>query len=305
MLQVERGTMDRMVAQLVDIGSLRKAAEVARAASAQPDLVAETAALVSEGDALFAGQDYARAREKYLSALARIPAVQSGYTRLSEIDRVNGESVARAVGSALAAGDEAYAAGDFDAAVERYGTAFQMLQVDPGAAGGLVDRLIDIGSQRRASAMAAAAQATPAGVPPAPDPQAEARARSSAWLEALRARLATAGASPAQVSTTGDTLVALLETKLLVQKTLLSPEVATRHPDLYDRLERYLQALADEARADAQLAILRDLDSLLAQAEVAEPEAAAQPDALAGRYPAAEQRSILERILERLQALLR
>ncbi len=162
-------------------------------------------------------------------------------------------------------------------------------------------QLVDIGSQR-AARLAAAVEAPPAVA----DPDAEARARSAAWLQALRARLDTPGASPEQVAVAGGTLVALLETKLLVQKTLLSPDVAALHPDLYNRLEQYLEALADESRADAQLAILADLDRLLAEAAAAaDAVAAAPPDALASRYPAAEQRGLLVRILDRLQALLR
>ena len=43
------------------------------------NLIAAAASMVEEGDALFAGKDYAGARELYLSALARIPATQAGY----------------------------------------------------------------------------------------------------------------------------------------------------------------------------------------------------------------------------------
>ena len=139
-----------------------------------------------------------------------------------------------------------------------------------------------------------------------PDPSAEARARSAAWLEALRARLdSPVAASPPQVTDTGSTLVALLETKLLVQKTLLSPEVVARHPDLYDRLQEYLEALAEESRADARLEILRDLDSLLVEAAAGEDSSTGRAEALPDRYPAAEQRGLLVRILDRMREMLR
>ena len=323
MLQLERGAVDALVAQLVDIGSLRKAAAIA--AAAPPDVVSEAQSLVRQGDALLAQQDYEKARELYLSALARIPASLAGHERLTEIEAAFAARATQAVASVIAAGNDAYRAGDFDAAVERYGSALQMMQVERGAADSFVAQLVDIGSKRAVSEMAAVAASEPpeqvpvdtpvdaladAPVDPPvaadPDPSAEARARSAAWLEALRARLdSPVAASPPQVTGAGSALVALLETKLLVQKTLLSPEVVARHPDLYDRLQEYLEALAEESRADARLEILRDLDSLLVEAAAGEGSPSGRAEALPDRYPAAEQRGLLVRILDRLREMLR
>jgi tetratricopeptide (TPR) repeat protein len=317
MLQVERGVVDATVSHLIDIGSLRKASELAAAEAGRPDPAAEAAALVREGDGLAAGEEYGKARELYLAAIARIPATEAAREGLAGIEAMMQERASRAVSAALAGGNAAYAAGDFDAAVERYGLVLQLLQLERGAADGVVAQLVDIGTRREASRAAAAPPAPapdpdPVAAAPVVDPGAEARARSAAWLEALRARLETPGASPSQVAETGDALVALLETKLLVQKTLLSPQVASQHPDLYDRLEQYLEALAEESRSDAQLAILRDIDGLLAEAGSAGTAAGSagadtesRSAALAGSYPAAEQRGLLAGILERLQGLLR
>ena len=124
---------------------------------ASANLIAAAASMVEEGDALFAGKDYAGARELYLSALARIPASQAGYERLTEIEGISAEHTRKAVASALSAGNAAYRAGDHDAAVQRYGAALQMLQLERGAVDALVAQLVDIGSLRKAAEIAAAA----------------------------------------------------------------------------------------------------------------------------------------------------
>jgi hypothetical protein len=270
---------------------------------ASANLVTAVASLVQEGDALFQEQSYAKAREAYLSALARIPAVQAGHDRLAEIDAIASGREKSAVTSSLAAGSAAYRAGDYDQAVERYGAALRMMQLERGSVDSLVSQLMDIGSLRRAAELTEAAASARPPAPALPDPSAEARTRSAAWLAALRAGLTSDRAASEQVTAAGTTLVALLETKLLVQQVLLSPEVSAKHPDLFDRLERYLQALAEESRGDARLEILRDLDEMLRLAAAGGEQGRA--DAVGARYPETEQRGLFLRILDRLQGLLK
>jgi len=158
----------------------------------------------------------------------------------------------------------------------------------------LISQLTDIGALRKA------AQAAAKG----PDADAAARAQNAAMLAGLRARLIAAGAAAGKPTTNErDTLVALLETKLLMQKTLLSADVVKQYPDLYDRLNKYLDALAAESRADARLETLRDMDTLLgAVAAKTGPGAA---DTLLQRYSAADPRKVLLSILDKLQGLLK
>ena len=88
-----------------------------------------------------------------------------------------------------------------------------------------------------------------------------------------------------------------------MQKTLLSPEVVKQYPDLYDRLNKYLDALAAESRADARLETLRDMDTLLATVGGKAIPGAADP--LLQRYASADPRGLLLSILDRLQALVK
>ena len=214
-------------------------------------LITSVAGLVQQGDALYNDQGYTRARELYLSALARIPAVQAGYEKLGAIEKIFTDRQKKDIAGQLAAANAAYRAGDYPAAVDRYGKALQSLQADGDTANQVVTQLVEIGALRQAAADAARMKGL--------EGAAAARTRTLSAMAAMRAKLETARDG-------GDargTLAALLETKLLVQQTLLRPEVARDHPDLYDRMNRYLDALAAESRADERLQTLRDLDGLL------------------------------------------
>jgi len=262
---------------------------------ASANLISAVSALVQQGDALFQVQGYDKARELYLSALSQIPATQAGYTKLGEIEKIFASQKKKDVAALMAAGNASYRTGNYDGAVESYGKALEMLQGERGTVDTLISQLTDIGALRKASQ--AAAQK-------GPDADTAARAQNAAMLAGLRARLIAAGAATGQPTTNErDTLVALLETKLLMQKTLLSPDVVKQYPDLYDRLNKYLDALAAESRADARLETLRDMDTLLGA--VAARTGPAAVDSLLRRYSAADPRGILLSILDKLEALVK
>ncbi len=269
--------------------------EDTRALVASASLIAAVAALVQQGDALYDDQAYVKARELYLSALARIPAVKTGYEKLGEIEKIYSDRQKKEVAGLLAAANAAYRAGDYTAASERYGRALEALQGDREAANLLVSQLTEIGALRQASEDAARMKAL--------EGDAAARARSQAAVEAMRARLESSRTAAGQGGEARNALVALLETKLLVQQTLLRPDVAREHPDLYDKLNRYLEALAAESRADARLETLRDLDALLVSAGA--NGAPADAPFLALRYPSTDEQGMLISILSRLRALLK
>jgi hypothetical protein len=280
------------------------AAQSIQSLAASAGLIASVAALVQQGDALFEERGYTQARELYLSALARIPAVQSGYERLGEIEKTFTDQKKKDIAALMAAGNVSYRAGDFDAAVQRYGRALEALQGERTGVDTLVAQLIDIGAQRSAAEAArAGAPAVPVAAAPAPpDAAAQQRARSAAVLADMRARLAAGGAASGQAEDARTTLVALLAAKLLVQNILLSPEVAKKYPDLYDQMNRYLDALAAESRADARRETLADMDALLGA--VMGSSGGPAPEGALARSAAPDQQGLVLSILDKLKALL-
>jgi hypothetical protein len=364
-----------LIGSLEEIARARTTAAAVDSAATQSlvasaSLVAAVAGLVQEGDAAFADKDYVRAREVYLSALAKIPAVQAGTDRLADIENIYAEQDRRVMNILFAEGNAAYLAGDPVRAVDRYRRGLELLAADRGIADTLVTQLTQIGAIRERAAAAAAA---PARAEDGRDAAADEAARAgllaelsaaTAGIERLRAeakaaaaardtalverdaavaernaavaariaavserdqavfRLATeqdrrarslaglaafrtrAAAAPAAVETgTRGSLVSLVETKVLVQKVLLSDAVLAEYPGLADRLDRYLEALVAESRGDGALDTLRDLDGMLAGL-AAGKGAEAAGDGLLARRAANGQQELLLGILDKLKKLL-
>jgi hypothetical protein len=126
------------------------------------------------------------------------------------------------------------------------------------------------------------------------------RTSSLADLAAFRERAARATA--AADAGRRESVLSLVQTKVLVQKVLLSDAVLAEYPDLADRLDRYLEALVTESRDDAQLETLRDLDGVLAG--LAAGEGAVVPDEVVARRTTGGQQDLLLGILDKLRTLL-
>ena len=200
----------------------------------------------------------------------------------------------------MPAGNAAYRAGDFATAVDRYGKALESLQGDPAAASQLVAQLAQIGAQRQAADDAARIRLL--------EGDAATRARGLSALDSLQAQLAASRTAASEGEDARAALVALLETKLLVQQILLKPDVARDHPDVYDRMNKYFDALAVESRAEARLATLRDIDALLANMGGGAPAPAALSSlapALAPRFTSPDEQDVLLSVISRLRALLK
>ena len=277
------------------------AADNLSALTASAGLVAAVAATVQQADALYRDKAYDRARELYLSALARIPAVRTGYERLTQIESILADRNKKTLADLMAAGNAAYRAGDYPAAAASYAKAVEGMQDDRAAADNLVSQLTDIGARQKAAEDAALITGL--------QEESAARARRLAAIDSLRATLQSASVAAAATPNSQDTLVSLLETKLLVQQTLLRPEVVRDHPDLYERLNTYLDALSAQNRSEARLQTLREIDAMLqglgATGESSLALAGGSPAAASvPRVSSADEQSLLLSILSRLRGQL-
>ncbi|HTZ52755.1 MAG TPA: hypothetical protein VMF68_13895, partial [Spirochaetia bacterium] len=96
--------------------------------------------------------------------------------------------------------------------------------------------------------------------------------------------------------------------------------VVKDHPDLYDRLNTYLDALAEETRAEARLETLRDIDAMLngvtgpgapaggaapGSTYPGSPTSGSALTALVPRFATQDEQQILLSILGRLDSLLK
>ena len=94
----------------------------------------------------------------------------------------------------------------------------------------------------------------------------ERRERQAAASELQRIRrqyLALSARYEAATDGASAALVTLLETKVLIQRVLISEPVRSQYPELYDRFELYLEALVEEQERETRVAVLRDVETLL------------------------------------------
>ncbi|OHD74353.1 MAG: hypothetical protein A2177_00925 [Spirochaetes bacterium RBG_13_68_11] len=88
----------------------------------------EAASLVVQAEAKFTDGDTKAARELYLAAIAKLPALQTAYERLSGMDAGGTAPSRQAVANAVALADASYAAGNWNTALDRYEKALGLLK---------------------------------------------------------------------------------------------------------------------------------------------------------------------------------
>ncbi len=88
----------------------------------------EASSLVVQAEAKLSDGDTKGARELYLAAIGKLPALQTAYERLAGMDAGGTAGARQAVADAVAEADAAYAAGNWKSALDRYGRALAQLR---------------------------------------------------------------------------------------------------------------------------------------------------------------------------------
>jgi hypothetical protein len=117
----------------------------------------EAASLVVQAEAKFADGDTKAARELYLAAIAKLPALQTAHERLSGMDAGGTTASRQAVADAVAQADASYAAGNWKTALDRYEKALGLLRETARDLPRAASRIADAG-YRQATADQAARQ---------------------------------------------------------------------------------------------------------------------------------------------------
>jgi hypothetical protein len=115
----------------------------------------EAATLVARAEAMLADGETKAARELYLAAIAKVPALQTAYERLSAIDAGGSASSQQAVADAVAEADAFYAAGNWKAALDRYGKALGLMKDTAKDLPRAASRIADAGYRQATSDQAA------------------------------------------------------------------------------------------------------------------------------------------------------
>ncbi len=213
-------------------------------------LIEQVNALTAQAETAFADGSREQARELYVAALSQIPAVQTGYERLTQIET---ELAARDSGAPLRALQEELAA--TDTVITRLEARLSERSSEQESLGEELDTLRSRVAEQR-----------------------ELVRQINLYRESFRSERPETG--------TPDNELELLESKLLILRIVGSETVRADYPDLGAQLNEYLDALVREQRAAATRETLAELDALLATLATETSRTVAQIENLSQQYPA-------------------
>jgi tetratricopeptide (TPR) repeat protein len=302
-VQKRRGLELFLIASLEELIRSRQA----RVQSDTPALLEASALLASvtdrveRGDALSRSGDLAAAREAYLDALSRIPAVDRGFARLEEMRQAR-EAQAKAAArreleSALGQGNVFYQAGNFQDSLERYKRALTLLLEDEQLSGRVTEHIMNAGFRL----LAATELRELAGLKTAEARRAELLARLRELKEQYQAYVQLKPSSSLDEDTP-EAISTLLQAKILVRQILDSEPIRSQYPDLAATMERYFTALGNQREREGRQAVLDELETLFSRL-LARQKLATPPELTSYRRDGESDPFLA--LLDRLQALIR
>jgi tetratricopeptide (TPR) repeat protein len=302
-VQKRRGLELFLIASLEELIRSRQA----RVQSDTPALLEASALLASvtdrveRGDALSRSGDLAAAREAYLDALSRIPAVDRGFARLEEMRQAR-EAQAKAAArreleSALGQGNVFYQAGNFQDSLERYRRALTLLLEDEQLSGRVTEHIMNAGFRL----LAATELRELAGLKTAEARRAELLARLRELKEQYQAYVQLKPSSSLDEDTP-EAISTLLQAKILVRQILDSEPIRSQYPDLAATMERYFTALGNQREREGRQAVLDELETLFSRL-LARQKPATPPELTSYRRDGESDPFLA--LLDRLQALIR
>jgi hypothetical protein len=264
-------------------------------------LLASVSDRVERGDALSRSGDLAAAREAYLDALSRIPAVERGYSRLEEMRQAKEAqskgAARRELEAALGQGNVFYQAGNFQGSLERYRHALSLLLEDEQLSGRVTEHLMNAGFRLLAAGELrelAALKTTEARRTELLARLQELKQQYQAYVQ-LKPSSSLAEDTPEAIST-------LLQAKILVRQILESEPIRSQYPDLATTMERYFTALGAQREREGRRAALGELDTLISR--LLARQKPATPPGLTSYRQDGETDPFLA-LLDRLQAMIK
>jgi hypothetical protein len=199
------------------------------------------------------------AQNFYLKAIAQIPVLESGYGKLKDIENLSIEEEKAALSRLLEEGNRSYRKEDYAGTVRRYTEALTYLEKGTYDVDTMINQIMDAGykigsageekykvSQEELNLLSRTRQL---------------EVERNSLLQQLtdiekQYESASAGDSGASSQ---ETLVALLNTKLLIKQILASDSIRSEHPGLYKEMDRVFEAYGEEKKKEGRDAALKDL----------------------------------------------
>ena|GEM_PF-1312754 len=226
---------------------------------AAEELLASVSTLVEEGNLLFNGGDMEGAQDYYLKAIAQIPVLEGGYGKLKDIESLSIEEEKAVLARLIEEGDRSYRREDWESTVQRYTEALTYLENETYDVDTMIEQIMDAGYK-----IGSAGEEQPGLSQEELDLLS--RTRQLELERELLLRQLEDIEKQYELASSGDegassqeTLVALLNTKLLIKQILASDSIRSEHPDLYKEMDQVFEAYGEEKRKEGRDAAIKDL----------------------------------------------
>ena len=135
------------------IQSLRKLVEVEKGQNEldtdslieSANILTTVSGIVEEGNRLYDQGNLEAARESYLTAISRVPALDTGFANLKSIEEKNLEQEREQFARSLSEGDRYFRSKEFGSAIDKYHQALEFLEEDSDVVSKIVSQLVDAG----------------------------------------------------------------------------------------------------------------------------------------------------------------
>ncbi|MCK5199388.1 MAG: hypothetical protein KAR21_13610, partial [Spirochaetales bacterium] len=247
------------------IQSLRKLVEVEKGQNEldtdsliqSADLLASVSSFVEEGNRFFEEGDLEAARESYINAISKVPALEGGFTSLKNIEEIDQQEERENFLLGLTEGDRYFRSKDFKLAIEKYRQALEYFETDSDVVDKIVTQLVDAGlgiETSRGNTLISSSELFSLNEAKI---QQQARENLVDELTIIEKEYDFSAEIDAESSDNTEQLISLLDTKILLKEVIASDSIREEYPDLHEKMELYLEAYGKEkerAGRDAALA---------------------------------------------------
>ena len=250
------------------IQSLRKLVEIEKNESAparesaadSSDVLAAVSDLVEKGNRFFEQGEMEAAREQYLTALSRVPALDSGVTRLKSIEEFDLQRERSRYKEVLTEGDRYFSSKKFESAVEKYRQALEYLENDADVVDRIVNQLLDAGEEMKLSEGKTLIASRELALLNQAKREMEERRVLLDELYVLERQFSEYRGGPeSDTLDSREDLASLLNTKLLIKEVLASDSIRKEYPDLHEKMGLYLDAYGKEKEREGRDAALAEI----------------------------------------------
>lgn len=222
-------------------------------------LLMEVARIVEEGNDLYNQGDINKARENYLEALSQIPSLETGFSRLQNIEDSQEEEERAQFVQSLDEGERLYNSRDFDSAVIKYREALKYLESDSDIVDRIVTQLMDSRLAIEESEGNTLISSDELSLLNQAKIQQEEKEEILKKLDTLENSYSRTGDKDSDDEQNEEELYSLISTKLLVKEVLASEPIKEQYSDLYEKMEIYLDAYGKEKEQEGRDAALAEI----------------------------------------------